>query len=774
MLIFAITIFLSAFLLFQVQLISAKTVLPWFGGSPAVWTTCNLFFQGMLLAGYTYGHAAIRRLSQRAQTWIHASILLASLAVAATLALVWRSPITPPLSWKPQGSGEPVLHILAILLISVGLPYLLLSATGPLLQAWLARTAPRDTVYRLYALSNLGSLLALITYPFLVEPRLTLQTQARFWSWCYAAFALACAYCAVKSGQFQNFVPVGQGAPASESLRGDSLHEVNNGGRPAKALCALWLALAACASVLFLATTNQLCQEVAVIPLLWVLPLSIYLLSFILCFARESWYSRQWFHPAFGAALLAACFVLYGGAERSLAMQIACYVGVLFACCMVCHGELARLKPSARFLTLFYLILASGGVLGGIAVALLAPQLFSGFWEYQAGLLATALLVLIVLIRDKNSWLQTSAGRGALAVLAIAVLMPVCVVLAIPSLHSARKSIFFIVALLALLCLVSLRKRRSGAQASGQSVAFYCGAALFILVLVLAGSLRARSVNAIASFRNFYGVLTVRAQDVGDPTKEAYALSHGLTIHGYQFRTESKRRLPVAYYGTTSGVGLALKYAHQRASQSTASATGLRIGVVGLGVGTIAAYGRAGDSIRFYEVNPQVIQLATNSPYFTYISDSRAKIEVVPGDGRISLERELRRGQQHDLDVLVVDAFSGDAIPVHLLTAEAFEIYLRRLKQPEGILAIHISNRFLDLKRVVFRGAEQFGIPSVWIQSEQDANVMNSDWMLLSRDAAFLNSAGVHDRRGIETPLAPRARLWTDDYSNLFQVLKKQ
>ncbi|HXN24098.1 MAG TPA: fused MFS/spermidine synthase [Candidatus Dormibacteraeota bacterium] len=799
MMIYAITIFLGAFLLFQVQLISAKTVLPWFGGSPAVWTTCNLFFQGLLLAGYAYGHAAVRRISQRAQGRVHALLLLASLGVAAALALAWKSPITPPGSWKPQGSADPVIHILAILLISVGLPYFLLSATGPILQAWLGRTYREQTVYRLYALSNLGSLLALVSYPFWIEPRMALQTQARFWSWCYAAFALACAYCALRSSTAENSAVLesptpkerifpgeqpssekhaGLGTAANDAIQAGSVHSVScqkSGAAPTKGLCAIWLGLAGCASVLFLATTNQLCQEIAVIPLLWVLPLSVYLLSFILCFARERWYSRRWFHPAFGGALLTACFLLYGGAESSLGKQIGCYVGVLFVCCMVCHGELAKLKPSARFLTLFYLMSACGGVLGGIAVALLAPHLFPGFWEYQAGLLAASLLVLAVLTRDNNSWLQTSGTRGSLAVLSTAVLLPVCVILAIPTLQGARKSVFFIVALLALLFLVSGRKKGDVAPGSipRRNVAFYSGAAIFILALVLGGSLRARSVNAIASFRNFYGVLTVRAQDPGDATREAYALSHGLTVHGYQFRADSKRRLPTSYYGTGSGIGLALKYA--QATKPIIHSAALRIGVVGLGIGTLAAYGRKGDSIRFYEINPEVIRLATKSAYFTYIRDSPAKVDVISGDGRISLERELQRGEEHDLDVLAIDAFSGDAIPVHLLTKEAFEIYLQRLKSPGGILAIHVSNRFLDLKRVVFRAAEEFGIPCVWVQSERtDALTSNSDWMLLSHDSTFLKSTDIQESRGIESPRAPRARLWTDDYSNLFQVLRKQ
>lgn len=785
MLIFAITIFLSALLLFQVQLISAKTLLPWFGGSPSVWTTCNLFFQGLLLGGYAYGHAAIRRISQRKQVWLHVSLLITSLGVAAMLAFAWPSSITPPASWKPQGSGEPVIHILATLLASVGLPYFLLAATGPVLQAWLVRAHPRNSVYRLYALSNLGSLLALVSYPFLIEPRLTLQIQAQAWSWLYAAFTLACAYCAVTSAQHPTLEAEDGSSPDKPGLgpadtmdlesaaRNKSINS-HADGAPTASLCVIWLGLAACASVLFLATTNQLCQEIAVIPLLWVLPLSVYLLSFIFCFARESWYSRRWFHPVFGASLLAACFVLYGGAESSLGRQIACYVIVLFVCCMVCHGELAKLKPGARYLTLFYLMLACGGVVGGIAVALLAPHIFPGFWEYQAGLLAAALLILAVLIRDKNSWLHARGGRGALTVLATAVLMPVCVVLAVPSLQSSRKSVFFIVALLALLFLASGRKRKTRNSVGSQSVVFYCGAAILILSLVLAGSLRARSVNAIATVRNFYGLLTVRSQGNGDPMMEAFALSHGLTVHGYQFRAESKRRLPTSYYGISSGVGIALKYAQDRAAKTTPD-LGVRIGVIGLGIGTLAAYGRSVDALRFYEVNPEVIRLATNSPYFTYISDSPAKTEVLLGDGRISLERELRHGKQRDLDVLVIDAFSGDAIPVHLLTKEAFEIYLQRLKQPDGILAIHVSNRFLDLRRVVFRAAEEFAIPCVWIQSEpSDANTSNSDWMLLSHDSGFLNSTEVQESRGIERPRTTRARLWTDDYSNLFQVLKRE
>src|SRR2546426_744573 len=678
MLPFALTIFLSAFLLFQVQLLLAKFILPWFGGSPAVWTTCNLFFEVFLLGGYAYGHLISTRLTPQAQKRLHQIVLLASLAVLGVQAAVWKSPLTPDKSWQPASESAPIVHILILLAVCVGLPFLILSSTAPLLQAWLRQTHPQDSVYRLYALSNLGSLLALLSYPFLVEPWLSLRTQARVWSWGFLAFALCCGFCAQRIGK-------DEGSPVTAPEPAEATATEGGASSPGKMLCGLWLALAACGSLSFLATTNQLCREVAVVPFLWVLPLSLYLLSFILCFARKNWYSRRWLHPAFGAALLC-----------------------------------------------------------------------------------------VVLLRDPESWLRRGGFSAQFAMMATAVLLPVSILLAAPE-SKAAKGLFVVLLILVLLALLlNRRKKKESGAAKDRSVWISSLSTLGVIALVLVASVRSEPEKILARFRNFYGVLSIYVEDAGDPAEEDYALMSGRTTHGLQFRAEDKRKLPTSYYGEDSGAGLAVIQMRER-MQSTGKAPDLRIGAVGLGIGTMAAYGRAGDTMRVYEINPRVVQLATNSPYFSYVKDCPASIQIVRGDARISMTRELERGEHQNFDVLVIDAFTGDAIPVHLLTKEAFAVYLQHLRQPNGVIAVHISNRFLDLQPVVDRAAEEFGLQSVWIANdEEDPGVFQSDWMLLSRDAQLLNSPEIQENSEEEDEPVRRVRLWTDDYSNLFQVLKKK
>src|SRR3989454_742542 len=676
MLPFALTIFLSAFLLFQVQLLLAKFILPWFGGSPAVWTSCNLFFEVFLLGGYAYGHLISTRLTPQAQKRLHQIVLLASLAVLGVQAAVWKSPLTPDKSWQPASESAPIVHILILLAVCVGLPFLILSSTAPLLQAWLRQTHPQDSVYRLYALSNLGSLLALLSYPFLVEPWLSLRTQARVWSWGFLAFALCCGFCAQRIGK-------DEGSPVTAPEPAEATATEGGASSPGKMLCGLWLALAACGSLSFLATTNQLCREVAVVPFLWVLPLSLYLLSFILCFARKNWYSRRWLHPAFGAALLC-----------------------------------------------------------------------------------------VVLLRDPESWLRRGGFSAQFAMMATAVLLPVSILLAAPE-SKAAKGLFVVLLILVLLALLlNRRKKKESGAAKDRSVWISSLSTLGVIALVLVASVRSEPEKILARFRNFYGVLSIYVEDAGDPAEEDYALMSGRTTHGLQFRAEDKRKLPTSYYGEDSGVGLAVIHMRER-MQSTGKAPDLRIGAVGLGIGTMAAYGRAGDTMRVYEINPRVVQLATNSPYFSYVKDCPASIEIVRGDARISMTRELERGEHQNFDVLVIDAFTGDAIPVHLLTKEAFAVYLQHLRQPNGVIAVHISNRFLDLQPVVFRAAKEYGLQAAWIASEGDDEITyDSDWILLSSDSEVLNSKEIREASESDVPQYPHRRLWTDDYSNLFQALK--
>ncbi|MBZ5660669.1 MAG: hypothetical protein LAO08_09700 [Acidobacteriia bacterium] len=426
MLIFTLTVFLGALLLFQVELIIGKYILPWFGGASAIWITCMLFFQAVLLAGYAYGHV-LDRAGARAQSRLHRVFLFVSVLVLGAQVVLWHSPLTLDSSWKPGAQGNPVIQIFVLLIVSVGFPYFVLAATAPLLQTWWRRIYPGHSPYRLYAVSNFGSFLGLVSYPFAVEPFLTLKTQARIWTCAYIAFALGCAYCALQASRAQE--------PGADSkLEGIALGEVPSpspAAPPSRGLLILWLSLAACASALFLGTTNRLCKNVAAVPLLWVLPLAIYLLTFTLCFESDHRYSRKWSHPAFAMAVLLAVFVLSTGARANLFAQVGIYAFVLFAGCMVCHGELARLKPDPRHLTLFYLVVAAGGVVGGLFVGLLAPALFAGYWEYHFSLWFAALLFMVTLYRDRNSWLYSTRVKAPLVLLAAAALLPECMALAV-------------------------------------------------------------------------------------------------------------------------------------------------------------------------------------------------------------------------------------------------------------------------------------------------------------------------------------------------------
>ena len=670
MILYAVTIFLSAFLLFQVQPLIAKMILPWFGGTAAVWTTCMLFFQLLLLAGYVYSHAYVsRRIPARRQVHI------ALLALAAT-----SLPLAASAAWTPMGGEDPIWRILGLLATSVGLPYFMLSTTGPLVQAWHARAHPGTTPYRLFALSNLGSMLALLSYPLLVEPTLPLGKQAAIWSAGFVLFALLCGVLAWRT-------------PGNDARTSDT----DEAARPGLQLQALWVALAACASTLLLAFTGHMTLNIAAIPLLWVLPLALYLLSFVLCFEASGWYRRWLFLPLLAAGLAAVC-VTFTRSNPSIWILIPLYSATLFVACMVCHGELARTKPHPRYLTRFYLMLALGGALGGVLVGLVAPDVFDELYELPLGMVALCVCVGLALLRDRESVFHGRWGMGVrLGFLALTVAL--------------------------------------GAQ--------------------LERTTREHSADLRVTLRNFYGVLNVR--DSGEGPDAMRVLSHGTIIHGKQFLEEKRRDLPTTYYGVTSGVGLAILDARSRGP--------VRIGVVGLGAGTLACYGRAGDLVRFYDINPQVVELARSE--FSFVKDSPAKIEIALGDARLSLEREA----PHNFDVLVLDAFSSDAIPVHLLTVEAFRVYLRQIK-PGGILAVHISNRYLDLAPVVHQSARALSLELREIDNgdDDDAGVYRSDWLLLSRSSAAFDGPLLRDSQRIDSE--PRVRLWTDDYSDLYHILK--
>ncbi|MGP8244449.1 MAG: spermidine synthase [Bryobacteraceae bacterium] len=679
MLLYALTILASAFLLFQVEPIIAKIILPWFGGSAAVWTVSLLFFQVALLAGYLYAHASVRYLKPRAQVLLHVGLLVVSL-----LAL----PIYPREASKPGLGEDPTFGILRLLTVTVGLTFFLLSTTAPLMQAWYARRFHGAVPYRLYALSNAGSMLALLSYPVLVEPLLTSRQQTSMWSWAYAGFLAVCIAAALRSGS---------GTEQPLSAAKDTV-----AAQPGLLLYAQWLALPACASVLLLAITNHLSQNVAAIPFLWVLPLSLYLLSFILCFESSGWYRRNPYLQLLAVALGSMAYAIGSDLQGNLNIRVlvTLFCLGLFTCCMVCHGELSELKPHPRYLTHYYLMISAGGALGGIAVGLVAPRLFHGYYELPLGLVFCAVLIVTVLKLDSSvtwfrKWWQPSPLVAVVLTLALAVF-------------------------------VGLQIRNS-----------------------LAG-VRLR-------VRNFYGELTVK--DSGPPTDldATRSLTHGTINHGEQFLNPAKRDLPTTYYGTNTGIGVAV-----RSKEKTGA---LRVGVIGLGTGTIAAYARLGDYYRYYEINPLVLWIAHTQ--FTFLADCKGKVEVAMGDARLSLERE----SPENFDVLAVDAFSGDAIPVHLLTRQAMDLYFHHLR-PNGILAVHISNRYLDLQPVLLGESDATGHVARVVDTEDDEaeDVFGATWVLVTTPETGFDSDIL--KSSTEIHAARKIRVWTDDYSNLFQILK--
>jgi SAM-dependent methyltransferase len=751
MLLYAFTILVSAFLLFQVQPVIAKIILPWFGGSAAVWTTCLLFFQMVLLLGYLYAHAVVRYLKPRMQMLVHAGLLLVS---AAAL------PIYPKLSWKPTGGEEPTFAILKLLMLSVGLPYFLLSTTGPLIQAWYARRFKGAMPYRLYALSNAGSMFALISYPALFEPVFGTHKEATIWSIAYGVFIVLCGFAAFRSG-----------SDVTAANAGDEAGE----HRPGLRQYVLWMALPACASVLLLATTNHLSQNVAAIPFLWVLPLSIYLLTFILCFEGSGWYRRNPYLQLLAVAV--ASMALADTVDASGAVPIKILVPLfsmgLYTCCMVCHGELARLKPHPRYLTHFYLMISAGGAVGGLFVGLLAPHVFRALYEFQLGIAACAILTLIVLQGDSEySWFRQllPPWRLLLSGAALAVAAYVAYNMRGPLLDIAGKVAHrfsgeneprgvenWMVLTLMLACAILVLIAARGGRVRGNLRAMAAEMVALVLIGYIGYHMRQLTADYRLTVRNFYGSLRVR--DSGSPTEldATRTLTHGTINHGEQFLNPARRDLPTTYYGPGTGVGLAIT--------EKGKGHAIRVGVIGLGTGTLAAYGREGDYFRFYEINPLVLNVARTQ--FTFLNDCKAKLDVAMGDARLSLEKE----PDEHFDVLAVDAFSSDSIPVHLLTYEAIQLYFRHLN-PDGILAVHISNRYLDLEPVLKGEVAALQKTARLIDNEEDESqdVFTATWVLIANPATGFNAEEMS--KSTEVASKRNVRLWTDDYSNLFQILK--
>jgi hypothetical protein len=672
---YVLVIFLAALLLFLVEPMTAKRLLPALGGSAAVWTTCLVFFQTALLAGYLYAHLVASRLRPRVQAWVHTMLLAMALAGLGAVGL--GGGVHPDAA---RASWHPLLTTLWMLTVLIGLPFLALAATTPLVQSWFAEGAAGRAAapaWRLYALSNLGSLLALAAYPGVVEPFLTLRMQELCWDAGFAIFAVACCRLAWRKRPRTVESPAAA-VPEARTILGRR---------------ALWVLLPAASSLMLCATTSHLSQNIAAIPLLWIVPLAVYLLSFIVTFAGPRWYAR-WFALRVLAMAIGAVGYLLQDQRSSppLLISLPVYIGALFVFCYFCHGEVYRLRPVPGQATSFYLLLSLGSALGAVFAGVAAPMLFSANYDLVCGLILLALLAAAVTwnfgIAVRLFWTVATAGT----------------------------------------------------------------------VWVAITSVRANARDTISQLRSFYGSLRVTETFAAASPGKMRTLFHGTIQHGIQIFSDELRTRPTSYYAPDSGAGLALRFCCHGAPR--------RVGAVGLGVGTIAAYGQPGESITFYEIDPLVERLARAR--FTYLRESQARIDVILGDARLSMERQPPQAY----DVLILDAFSGDAVPVHLLTAQAMALYRRNLK-PGGVLAVHISSQYVDLAPVLAAEARQAGMTAFDVHSASNEAVgeFQADWVLLCADPGFFAQPEI---AAAVRPLVPRPGqpVWTDDFNSLLPLIK--
>ncbi len=686
---FAATVFLSAFLLFLVQPMIAKQILPWFGGAAGVWTTCLVFFQSALLVGYAYPDLIARKLAPRKQAWLHTALLLGSCAVL---------PVIAGETWKPAGDASPILGILALLVGVIGAPYVMLSTTSPMVQTWFARAHPGVNPYRLFALSNVASMLALLSYPFLIEPAIGVKHQAWIWSGLYGVFvllAIACAFRSAHAATRANADAAASNGTGGVTVEGASMEStaVSSAAAveppPSVGAQMLWCVLSATGSILLLGISNHVTQNISSIPMLWVVPLALYLLTFILCFDGQGWYKRKAFMIAAGFWLAAmGATLVTPDLKFALKFQIGLFFTGLFVVCMFCHGELTLIKPAPRYLTRFYLMIALGGAVGATLVGIVAPLTLPAYYEFELGLTLAALLLLVRVLPSKD--------RIAIACAGVLVIGGVGVTIT-QTYQSGRDAVF--------------------------------------------------------TGRNFYTVLRVKEYGFQGDDQHSRVLVHGVINHGEQFLSPEYRRAATRYYGSGSGIGRALTAKYDLPSA--------KVGILGLGAGAVSVYARKQDHWRMYEINPMILDIAKHQ--FTYLADSPARIDVVLGDGRLAIEREAAQGY----DLLAMDAFSSDSVPAHLITSEAFTAYERHLK-PDAVLAIHVSNRFLDLAPVIRELAIKHGFHGVIVY---ETGHTSSDWILLSKSKATLEHPKIKEVSQ-ELPSKPGTKAWTDDFHNLVQVLR--
>lgn len=719
---FTATIFLNAGLLFLVQPMFSRMVLPYVGGTSAVWNTCMLFFQAALLAGYYYAHVAPRLLGVRRHAAVHVVLL-----AAAVLTL----PVAVDPAWAPPAAANPVPALLALLAVSLGLPFFLLSAGSPLLQRWFSRTGhpAAGNPYFLYAASNLGSMIALLAYPLLLEPRLRLAGQGTAWTYGYVLLLLLLGACAA---YLWRAAP--RPAPGAAP--------VEAAGRPAPPLPwrtrLHWAALAFVPSSLLLGVTTFLTTDIAAVPLLWILPLALYLLTFVVAFSDRP-LLPHWLVLRAQPLLVVPIFIAMAlGAAAWPTALLPLHVAAFFVVALACHGELYRRRPHVEHLTGFYLWISVGGVLGGAFNVLVAPAAFSTVLEYPLA------FVLAAALRPAPGTGSTRRERtlDALLPAAVAAAM-VAVLLAAGEAHS-------------------LVVRLAIASTAGLAVFRFADRPLrFSLGLagLLAAAMLAPGTEHVLRVRSFFGVHTVTHND------GYHVLRHGSTVHGAQSLDSAERLEPLTYYLREGPVGQLF------AGLPVGRGAARRVGVVGLGTGSVACYGNPGEQWTFFEIDPAVERIARDPRLFTFLRDCPADPQVVLGDARITL-RQVRPGS---FDLLVLDAFSSDAIPLHLLTREALDEYLRALA-PGGAIAYHISNRHLTLEPVLARLAQHAGLASRMqthapAAGGDDDYRSSSQWVVVARSEQDLGEIAA-DARWLPLKERDNVGLWTDDYANILGIMK--
>ena len=716
--VFAATLFLSAALLFIVEPMFAKMVLPFLGGSPAVWNTCVVFFQAAMLAGYGYAHLLARWLPIRTQVAVHLTLIG---VVAAAL------PVAVPHDWMPPADSTPIPPLLLLLLVTVGGPFFVVSSSAPLLQKWFSRTRDRaaSDPYFLYAASNLGSVTALLAYPFLVEPTWTLSQQSGGWSVGYAAFCFAVLTCAVATLRWHHI-------PADNGARSTGLEAVaaeSGWRRPFR-----WLLLAAVPSSLMLGTTTFLSTDVAAVPLLWIAPLTLYLLSFVVAFSSNPLVTRRAAAGLTFATMMPVVLTLVPGISLPAWLEMPLHLVAFFAFALLLHLELAQSRPHPSRLTTFYLWISAGGLLGGVFNTLVAPVVFTGVAEYPLMLLAVCAL------RPVRIRTGSETRRYLDALVPVVLGGVLAIVLGVLEVEAVSQYLLPIgLAVMSLLYIVAAQTR----------VRFTAGVAAMLLVGYLFGP---GSGEVLYAERTFFGVMRVRAADGG----QRHILLHGNTVHGEQVMVGERRRDPRSYYHREGPIG-------QLLAAMTARLHAGRIGVVGLGAGSLAAYARPGQQWTFYEIDPAVERIAAS--HFTYLSDCGAPCKVVLGDARLSLART-----NVSYDLLVLDAFSSDAIPVHLMTREALRMYLSRLSS-DGVLAFHISNRHLDLRPVLGALAADLQLTALGqldTANDRAAGHFGSSWVVMAREPNALAALAEDERWGRP---ASGEDVWTDDFTNIFEAL---